>query len=331
MLNICILGGSGFIGRKLCARLVAEGHAVTVLTRHRARHREVLVLPGVRAIEGDVYNRTFLQSVFEGQGLPGPAERLNAVTRIAATAPRADVVINLVGILNERGHRGRGFQRAHTELPALIVEACHAAGVPRLLHMSALNAARGAPSHYLRTKAMGEEIVHRANAPELRVTSFRPSVIFGAGDSFTNRFAGLLRLTPGVFPLACAHARFQPVFVGDVVHAFVAALAHTATFGQTYNLCGPTIYSLGELVEYIGREIGRRVRVIPLPDVLARLQAGVLEFVPGKPFSIDNYHSLQIDSVCRGDNLRMWRTVFGIAPESLESVAPRYLRPAASG
>ena len=331
MPNICILGGSGFVGRQLCARLVAEGHEVTVLTRHHARHREVLVLPGVRVIEGDVYNRAFLQAVFAGQGFPGPAERLNAVTRIAATAPRADAVINLVGILNERGHRGRGFQRAHTELPAQVVEACHTAGVPRLLHMSALHAARRAPSHYLRTKAMGEEIVQRANAPDLRVTCFRPSVIFGASDSFTNRFAGLLRLTPGVFPLACANARFQPVYVDDVVRAFIIALTHTATYGQAYNLCGPTVYSLRELVEYIGREIGRPVRVIPLPDVVARLQAGVLEFVPGKPFSIDNYHSLQIDSVCRGDNLRMWRTVFGIAPESLESVVPRYLRPAESG
>jgi len=326
MRNVCIIGGSGFVGHHLCARLIADGHRVTVITRHRARHRALLVLPGVRAIEGDVYNRAFLQAVFEGEGFPGPAERLRAVARNAGTTLRADTVINLVGILNERGHRGRGFVRAHAELPAMIVDACQAAGVSRLLHMSALNAARGAPSHYLRSKAMGEEVVHRADAPALRVTSFRPSVIFGAGDSFTNRFAALLRLTPGIFPLACAGARFQPVYVGDVVHAFSSSLDHTSTYGRAYDLCGPAVYSLRELVQYIAGQIGRPVRVIELPDVLARLQAGLLEFVPGKPFSIDNYQSLQLDSVCRGDNRNQWQKVFGVEPKSLEAIAPSYLR-----
>ena len=326
MRNICILGGSGFVGRHLCARLIADGHRVTVITRHRARHRALLVLPGLRVIDGDVYSRAFLQSVFEGQGFPGPAERLNAVARHAGSPSRADTVINLVGILNERGHRGRGFARAHAELPAILVDACEATGITRLLHMSALNAARGAPSHYLRTKAMGEEAVHRANGQSLRVTSFRPSVIFGPGDSFTNRFATLLRLTPGVFPLACAGSRFAPVYISDVVHAFATALDQTSTYGRAYDLCGPTVYTLRELVEFIAGQIGKSVRVLPLPDSLARLQAGVLEFVPGKPFSIDNYQSLQIDSVCRGDNREIWRKVFGVVPGSLEAIAPGYLR-----
>jgi NADH dehydrogenase len=299
--KICLLGGTGFVGKRLAARLSEAGHDIVILTRHRERERDLLVLPTVRLVQGDVYDPEFLRKQFEDR----------------------DTVINLVGVLNEKGRDGRGFARAHTELPSMIVETCRQAGVARLLHMSALHATPEAPSHYLRTKAMGEDAVHRAENPDFHVTSFRPSVIFGPGDSFLNRFAGLLRLTPGVFPLACPQARFQPVYVDDVVRAFVESLDNHKTFGQRYDLCGPKVYTLREIVEYVARLIGRRVCIIGLNDALSYLQATALEFAPGKPFSLDNYRSLKVDSVCE----QGFPAVFGITPSSLEQIAPAYLAP----
>jgi NADH dehydrogenase len=299
--KICLLGGTGFVGKRLAARLSEAGHDIVIFTLHRERQRDLLVLPTVRLVQGDVYDPEFLRKQLEDR----------------------DTVINLVGILNEKGRDGRGFARVHAELPSMIVEACRQTGVTRLLHMSALHASPAAPSHYLRTKAMGEDAVHRAENPDFHVTSFRPSVIFGPGDGFLNRFAGLLRLTPGVFPLACPRARFQPVYVEDVVRAFVESLDNHKTFGQHYDLCGPKVYTLREIVEYVARLIGRRVCIIGLNDALSYLQAATLEFVPGKPFSLDNYRSLKVDSVCE----QGFPAVFGITPASLEQIAPAYLAP----
>ncbi len=298
--KICLLGGTGFVGKRLAARLSEACHDVVMLTRHAARHRDILVLPTVRLAEGSVHDVDFLRQQFENQ----------------------DTVINLVGILNEKGRSGKGFTRVHAELPEKIVQACRETGVRRLLHMSALHATRLAPSHYLRTKALGEKAVHRAEGPDLHVTSFRPSVIFGPGDSFLNRFAGLLRLVPGVFPLVCPGARFQPVYVEDVVRALTESLDNHKTFGQRYDLCGPKVYTLREIVEYVAKLIGKRACIVGLPDSLSYLQAAVLEFAPGKPFSLDNYRSLQIDSVCE----KGFPEVFGIMPTGLEEIAPSYLR-----
>ena len=299
--KICLLGGTGFVGKRLAARLSEAGHDVVIFTLHRERQRDLLVLPTVRLVQGDVYDPEFLRKQFEDR----------------------DTVINLVGILNEKGRDGRGFARAHTELPGKIIEACRQTGVTRLLHMSALHASPEAPSHYLRTKAMGEDAVQRAGNPDFHVTSFRPSVIFGPGDGFLNRFAGLLRLTPGVFPLACPRACFQPVYVEDVVRAFMESLDNHKTFGQRYDLCGPKAYSLREIVAYVAKLIGKRVCIVGLNDALSYLQAATLEFVPGKPFSLDNYRSLKVDSVCE----KGFPAVFGITPTSLEQVAPAYLAP----
>ncbi len=297
--KICILGGTGFVGRRLAARFSDAGHDFVILTRRRERHRDLLVLPGLRLVEGDVHDPEFLRREFAGR----------------------DTVVNLTGILNEPGRDGRGFARVHAELPEKIVQACREMRVPRLLHMSALHAAPDAPSHYLRTKAAGEETAHHAGGADFHVTSFRPSVIFGPGDGFLNRFAGLLRLAPGVFPLACPEARFQPVYVEDVVRAFAESLDNHKTFGQRYDLCGPKVYRLREIVEYTARLIGKRVCIVGLNDALSYLQAAVMEFIPGKPFSLDNYRSLQLDSVCE----KGFPEVFGITPESLEEIAPTYL------
>ena len=295
----CILGGTGFVGRTLANRLAGEGRALRVLTRDRERRRhELIILPRLDLIEADVHEPAVLERHFAG----------------------CDAVINLVGILNERGRNGAGFRHAHVDLARKIVQACAATGVQRLLHMSALNAdAAAGPSHYLRTKGEAEDLVHAAG--DLRVTSFRPSVIFGRDDSFFNRFAGLLRLTPLVFPLACANARFAPVSVIDVAEAMARARSDPATYGRRLELCGPEVYTLRELVEYTARCLALRRRVLPLPDALARLQAAICDFVPGKPFSTDNYLSCSVDSVSVQNDL----PELGIVPTPITAVVPRYL------
>jgi NADH dehydrogenase len=299
--KVCILGGTGFVGRRIAAQLTEAGHRVLIPTRHYHRQRDLTVLPTLTLVEGDVHDPKFLHRTFTG----------------------VDAVINLVGILNEKGRSGRGFAHVHAELPAKVVEACRGVGVPRLLHMSALNAAHDAPSHYLRTKAQGEDAAHRAAGPDFHVTSFRPSVIFGSRDSFTNRFAQLLRLAPGLFPLACPNARFQPVYVEDVARAFVESLDQHKTFGQRYHLCGPKQYTLREIVEYLAHLLGKRVRILGLNDMQSWMQALLLEFAPGKPFSLDNYRSLKVDSVCREG----FPALFGVSPTALESAAPGWIAP----
>ncbi len=300
-MKICVLGGTGFIGRALIMRLVSAGHSVYVVTRRRERHRDLLVLPTLQLLEGDVHNPAVLRRVCQGM----------------------DAIVNLVGILNEAGHSGKDFERVHVELAGKIVEAGLSAGVKRLLHMSSLNASLEAPSRYLHSKAKGENLVHHASGAGLAVTSFRPSVIFGPRDRFTNRFARLLRLTPFLFPLACPGARLQPVYVGDVVSVFVSALNNHQTFGQRYDLCGPQAYTLHQLVDYIAGLIGVKRKIIPLSDRLSFFQAAVLEFFPGKPFSLDNYRSLQRDSVCQAG----FPKLFNIHPARLETIAPTYLSP----
>lgn len=275
-MNITVLGGTGFVGRVLLARLAAEGHRLTVLSRNPDAHLVRLLPPGTRLVTGDVYDPGLLRANFAG----------------------ADAVINLVGILNETGDNGRGFQRAHVGLTKLVIAACELAGVPRLLQMSSLNAGRG-ESHYLKSRGEAEAAVR---ASRLAWTIFQPSVIFGPGDGFFCRFAGLLKISP-FMPLARASARFAPVYVGDVVEAMRRALHDPASIGQTYELYGPEVFTLAELVRMTAQQLGLKRLVLPLPDALGRLQGFVFDFVPGKPFSSDNFRSLKTDSVGAVDGL----------------------------
>jgi NADH dehydrogenase len=223
----------------------------------------------------------------------------------------------MAGILNEAGFGGRGFRRVHVDLVQGIVEACREAGVKRLLQVSALNAGKG-ESHYLRTK--GEAEVLLGAAKDLDVTIFQPSVIFGPGDGFFNRFAGLLRLAP-VLPLACPNSRLQPVYAGDVAQAMARSLADVSTVGRTYQLGGPRDYSLIELVRWTAETLCLKRVVLPLPKVASRLQAMAMDLVPGKPFSTDNYLSLQVDNVAPENSL----SEFGFLPGSVETIVPTYL------
>lgn len=291
-----ILGGSGFVGTALANRLTSEGDQVTVLCRNPQSRRDVSAVAGVRVQALDVYDEKALAGVLQG----------------------ADVLINLVGILNEKGRDGSGFERAHVTLLEGALRACRAAGVNHLVQMSALGAGQGM-SHYLRSKGRAELLV---KSSKLNWSIVRPSVIFGPQDSFLNRFADLLRLTP-VLPLACPESRFQPVYVGDVAGAMTRLSRPGAPSGQILNLVGPQQYSLRELVHYVAELTGRRRLIVGLPDSLARLQAALLDFVPGKPFSTDNYRSLQLPSVSDDNGL----LALGIEPTPLEAIAPRYLAP----
>lgn len=298
--SVLLIGGSGFIGTHIAARLADAGCTVTVPTRRYSRARHLLVLPTVQVVEADVYDAAALDRLLG----------------------RADAVINLVGVLHSRPGQpwGPAFERAHVELPRRIAQACARMQVRRVLHMCALGAAADAPSMYQRSKAAGEKIMLESG---LDVSSFRPSVVFGPEDNFLNMFAQLQRLAP-VMPLGGADARFQPVFVGDVADAFVRALDDPATIGKVYELVGPHVYTLRELVQLAGIYSGHRRPVIGLPDLLARLQALLLEFVPGGPvMSRDNLDSMKADNVASGHYPLPphWH------PQPLEAVAPDYLAP----
>jgi NADH dehydrogenase len=302
--RVCLLGGSGFIGRHVAERLSDLGFEVIVPTRRRERAKFLLVLPTVDVVEADIHDDASLKSLISG----------------------CDAVINLVGILH--AEKKTGFERAHVKLPQRVAKACVKAGVPRLIHMSALNADTNAPSEYLRSRARGEAAVNEVakTASGLHVTMFRPSVVFGRGDNFLNLFAQLVKLFP-VIPLGSAHAKFQPVHVDDVARAIAASLDKSETFGQTYPLCGPKIYTLRQLVDFVTAAMRKSRIVIELGPGLSMLQAGVLEFLFfwNKFLTRDNVKSMQVDSVCGCD----FPAVFGFLPSDMESIVPQYLDGAA--
>jgi uncharacterized protein YbjT (DUF2867 family) len=297
--SVLLIGGSGFVGGWIANRLAERGIHVTIPTRRRDRTKQLILLPTVYMVEADVSDPEVLVSLMRG----------------------VDAVINLVGILHDKDSSapyGKRFAAAHIELPRKIMAAMKQAGVRRLVHMGALRASPDAPSAYLRSKAAGEALV-LGNSKDLDVTVFRPSVIFGHGDSFLTTFATLLRLFP-VLPMGGTEARFQPVYIGDVADALVDALGKPVTFGQAYELCGPKVYSLRQLVDYTGELIGKRRPVIALPDALAYLQAGFLSLLPNPPMSPDNLRSMQLDSVSAGQSdYPSWQ------PQPLEAIAPTYL------
>jgi len=298
--NICVLGGSGYVGTHLCSTLVRSGHPVTVLTRSVERAKHLRVLPSLKLVGCNVHD----------------------VDQLTAAMAGHDVVINLVGILNESGRSGAGFRQAHSDLAGKVVAACRSNRIDRLLHMSGLHAdADRGPSHYLRSKGIAERIVREEGGPDFKWTIFQPSVIFGSGDSFINRFAGLLKVMPFGMPLAKPDSRLAPVWIEDVVAAMQIALSDEDTAGESYQLCGPEVFTLREIVCYIRDELRLKRAIIGLPDSLSRLQAAIMDFVPGKPFSTDNYRSLGVDSVCTVNGF----VRLGIEPHSMRAIVPRYL------
>ena len=299
MKNILILGGTGFVGRHLCEKLAALPCRVTIITRRRRNAQHLQMLPMVDIVEVAQHDSTSLIPLLQDH----------------------DAVVNLVAILHGTE---AAFEKAHVQLPLELAKACAAVGQRRIVHVSALGASANAPSMYLRSKARGEAVLLDA---ALDVSVLRPSVIFGAEDKFLNTFASLQQFFP-VIPLAGSQARFQPVWVEDVATALVRCLEDKTTAGKIYEVCGPEVFTLKQLVQLAGRYSGINQGagrpVIGLPDALARLQAWMMEMAPGQPLmSRDNLDSMKADNVASGQFPGL--DALGIVPTALGAVAPFYL------
>lgn len=322
--NVCVLGGSGFVGHYLVPQLCARNYRVRVLVRRREKAKALIVLPNVDVVESDFFDPLELDRQLAGM----------------------DAVINLVGILNEsktgrtdkpQARRG-DFHEVHIELPRRLVHACAGNGVRRLLHMSALGADPNARSAYLRSKGVGEIVIREAgmrhkdhenwylNGPKfvhgygLATTVFRPSVIFGREDHFLNLIAKLVRYLP-VIPLGNPQSQFAPIYVEDVALAFCNALENRATYGRSYDLCGPKRYTFEQLVGYVASIMGRKRRIIGLGERASFLQASLFEFLPGKLITRDNHASMQYHAVCDGPIA----PELAVTPTPLEAVAPQFV------
>jgi len=273
--NVILLGGSGFVGRHLAVELAQRGFQVTIPCRRPQQLNALRVLSNITLRQANIMNPGELSSLCKGH----------------------DVVINLVGILNES--KKTSFRKIHIDFIKTMVQACQNNGIKRLLHISALGANQASgSSQYLRSKGEGENLLHTYGQNKLEVTSFQPSVIFGPDDSFINRFAGVLRLCLGAFPQACPHSRFSPVYIQDVVSRIADSINNPDSLSRRYPLCGPETLTLLQIVEQIKQVLGYRCKIIGLSSGASQLQAMMLENLPGKLFALDNYRSLQTPSTC---------------------------------
>jgi NADH dehydrogenase len=293
-----VFGGSGFIGRYIVKRLAHKGFVVRVAVRDP---EAALFLKPMGAV---------------GQVVPLYAALPHEPTMHRAIEG-ADLVVNAVGILAEG--RSDDFQRIHAEGVGLLGRLAAKSGVGKLVHISAIGAGPNAASRYAASKGAGEALLREA-FPE--PTILRPSLVFGPEDNLFNRFAAMARLLP-FMPVICGGTKFQPVYVGDVADAVMAALVRPDAPGATYELGGPHVWSMRELMAYILKETGRHRRLVDIPMGLARMQAGLMELVPGKPLTRDQLLMLQKDNVATGKMPGL--AELGIVPTPVELIVPSYL------
>jgi uncharacterized protein YbjT (DUF2867 family) len=297
---ITLFGGTGFIGRHVVRRLAVRHARMRVVSRNWSAHGRVLQPMGA-----------------VGQIVGGPLD-LRSEAVLSEAFAQNDAVINLIGILHET--RRQQFDEVHAELPGRIARAAQAAGVRRLVQISALGADPASRSAYARSKAAGEQAV-RAAFPEAVIV--RPSIVVGPEDGFFNRFAAMARLLPALPLIGGGKTRFQPVCVGDVADAIVAGLEREDAPGQTYELGGPRVYSFAELMRYMLKVIGRRRLLVPISFDLASMQARVLEHLPEPLLTRDQVELLKTDNVVSEGA----RTIedLGITPTPIELLVPDYL------
>ena len=293
-----VFGGSGFIGRYVVKRLAHQGYIVRVAVRDP---EAALFLKPMGAV---------------GQVVPLYASVMNEGTVHRAIAG-AEVVVNLVGALFE--DRAASFQAVHTEGAERIARIAAATGVSRLVHISAIGADPDSPARYGSTKGKAEQAV-LAVFPA--ATILRPSIVFGAEDKFFNRFAEIARMAP-FMPVISGATKMQPVFVGDVADAIMAAIATDASMGKTYELGGPRVWTFREILAFILKQTRRDKRLVHIPMGIARLQAGVLQHVPGKPLTPDQLLMLSKDNIVAPGALGL--ADLGITPTPVELVVPAYL------
>ena len=298
--DILLIGGNGFVGRVIAAQLQLAGYSVLIPTGHLAAARELRMLPKVHVEDADIHDFDELQS------LCGRIDKNGAV-------------INMVGVLHDKPAQpyGKVFKAAHVDLPKNIITAMQLHGLRRYLHMSALGADSNGPSMYQRSKGDGEAAVKASN---LDWTIFRPSVIFGAQDQFINLFSKLTKLFPAM-PLANHQAKFQPVSVDDVASAFVKSLSMPQTIHQSYDLVGPTVYTMKEIVEFAARRAKTSCAIIPVPAFVGYLQALAFEFLPGPTLmSRDNIASMQLPNTLPANSVDALADVFKMSRRSLEGM-----------
>ena len=298
--DILLIGGNGFVGRVIAAQLQLAGYSVLIPTGHLAAARELRMLPKVHVEDADIHDFDELQSL---------CKRID----------KNGAVINLVGVLHDKPAQpyGKVFKAAHVDLPKNIITAMQLHGLKRYLHMSALGADSNGPSMYQRSKGDGEAAVKASN---LNWTIFRPSVIFGAQDQFINLFSKLTKLFPAM-PLANHQAQFQPVSVDDVASAFVKSLSMPQTIHQSYDLVGPTVYTMREIVEFAARRAKTSCAIIPVPAFVGYLQALAFEFLPGPTLmSRDNIASMQLPNTLPTNGVDALTAVFKISRRSLEGM-----------
>ena len=271
--KITIIGGMGFIGSQLAAKLSKFCKKIVILTRNKASNSGITVLPNLEIIQVNVNDERILKEHTKG----------------------SDVLINLAGILNEFD-KINTFKLVHNDLVKKISNTIQANKIKRFLHISSLNANPTSSSNYLKTKGMAEEFLLENTSSFCKVTIFRPSVVFGEKDSFFNKFAKILKFSP-IFPLACSSAKFMPIYIHDLTDFIIDSINNTKTYNTSIDITGPKEYTFRELINLTLKFLGIRRLVIPLGDNLSKLQAIIFERLPGKLFSIDNYHSLKVDSV----------------------------------
>jgi len=290
--RVCIIGGSGFVGRAIIHEAISLGYQVTVACRHPERARSLL-LYCKRLVRADVTDGRGLDDAVQG----------------------ADVVINLVGLLFEKGRYD--FEAVHVRGAEHVLAACKKAGVGQYLHMSALGAGQVAGSRYSMSKGEAENRVRQA---DINWTIFRPSIIYGAGDSFFNKFKKMTTALP-VLPVISGATRFQPVWVQDVARAFVAAIGNKRVKGCEFELAGPVVYTFRQLLEMLLDTLGRKRLLLPVSDKAAELLATLTQFLPVPPVTKDQLILLKHDNVAPGE---AFPDMFG-APSALEDILPTFI------